>query len=379
MIISSKDIIKLFSISIVTCCSVFVCTMFLNYNVDLVAIDSSKLSEAGRTLYEAQVSMGKITAAITGGCLGIISVILLIFYVKNYIDTHGRELGILKATGYSNISVARYFWVFGISVFAGCAVGFCAAYAYLPNFYEVQNADGILPDIAVQFHFVLLLCLVILPSLAFCAFAIVYAFLKLKRPTLDLMYERRQAKIKNAKESSKELSFLQSLKRAILRSKKILVFFIAFSAFCFSSLVQMSMSMIDLASQTMAGIMFTIGLILALLSLLLSLSEVVKGNSKTIAMMRVLGYDNKACSNTILGAYRPFACVGFIIGTLYQYALLKLIITFVFYDVEIMPEYNFDWIALLITSVAFVVVYELTMVFFSLRISKTPLKSVMAE
>lgn len=116
MIIGSKDIVKLFSISIVTCCAVFVCTMFLNYNIDLAAIDSSALSESGRALYEAQVSMGKITAAITGGCLGIISVILLIFYVKNYIDTHGRELGILKETGYSNLSVARYFWVFGLSV-----------------------------------------------------------------------------------------------------------------------------------------------------------------------------------------------------------------------------------------------------------------------
>lgn len=379
MIIGSKDIIKLFSISIVTCCAVFVCTMFLNYNIDLAAIDSSALLEEGRALYEAQVSMGKITAAITGGCLGIISVILLIFYVKNYIDTHGRELGILKAMGYSNLSVARYFWVFGLSVFAGCTVGFCAAYAYLPNFYAVQNADGLLPDISVQFHFVLLLCLVVIPSLAFCAFSILYAFLKLKRPTLDLMYERRQTKIKNAKDSSKELSFLQSLKGATLRSKKILVFFIAFSAFCFSSLVQMSMSMIDLASETMAWIMFSIGLILALLSLLLSLSEVVKGNSKTIAMMRVLGYDNRACSNTILGAYLPFACVGFIIGTLYQYALLKLIITLVFSHVEIVPEYNFDWIVMLITLVAFVIVYELTIVVFSFRISKTPVKSVMAE
>ena len=137
--------------------------------------------------------------------------------------------------------------------------------------------------------------------------------------------------------------------------------------------------MIELASETMAWIMFTIGLILALLSLLLSLSEVVKGNAKTIAMMRVLGYDNKVCSNTILGAYRPFACVGFIIGTLYQYALLKLIITFVFSDVEIVPAYNFDWIVLLITLVAFIIVYELTMVFFSFRIRKTPLKSVMTE
>ena len=122
-----------------------------------------------------------------------------------------------------------------------------------------------------------------------------------------------------------------------------------------------------------------IGLILAFLSLLLSLSEVVKGNSKTVAMMRIMGYDNASCSKTVLGAYRPFACVGFIIGTLYQYGLLKLVVTFVFSNVENMPEYNFDWLNLLITLASFVVIYEMIMLLFSLRIKKLSLKSVMAE
>ena len=259
-------------------------------------------------------------------------------------------------SSYSNLSVAKYFWAFGMSVLIGCIVGFCAAYAYLPNFYATQNADGLLPDIPLRFHFSLLLLLVIVPAVAFTMFSVLYAFLKLKRPALDLMYERKQPKIKNGKASVKELSFLQSLKRATLRSKKVLAFFIAFAAFCFSAMVQMSISMIDLSSATFAWMIFMIGLILAFLSLLLSLSEVVKGNSKTVAMMRIMGYDNATCSKTVLGAYRPFACVGFIIGTLYQYGLLKLVMTFVFSNVENMPEYNFDWLNLLITLVAFVVV-----------------------
>ena len=193
------------------------------------------------------------------------------------------------------------------------------------------------------------------------------------------MYERNQTEIKNGKADVKELSFLQSLKRATLRSKKVLAFFIAFSAFCFSAMVQMSISMIDLSSATFAWMIFMIGLILAFLSLLLSLSEVVKGNSKTVAMMRIMGYDNATCSKTVLGVYRPFACVGFIIGTLYQYGLLKLVMTFVFSNVENMPEYNFDWLNLLITLVSFVVIYEMIMLLFSLRIKKVSLKSVMAE
>ena len=97
MVIGLKDTIKLFGISIIARCAVFVCTLFLNYNIDLVEIESEITTEAGIAMYNAQVSMGKITAAVTGGCLVATSVIMLLFYVKNYIDTHGKELGILKA------------------------------------------------------------------------------------------------------------------------------------------------------------------------------------------------------------------------------------------------------------------------------------------
>ena len=56
-----------------------------------------------------------------------------------------------------------------------------------------------------------------------------------------------------------------------------------------------------------------------------------------------------------------------------------MVTTFVFSDVADMPAYDFDWFSLLITLVAFAAVYEFAMVFFSLRIKRMPLKSVMAE
>lgn len=378
--IGFKDIFKLLGISIVACCAVFVCTLFLNYNFDLIDLKNEILiDDAAKVMYEAQVSMGKVIVAITSGCLGATSIVLLMFYIKNYIDAHGKELGILKAIGYSDFSVAKYFWVFELSVFIGCGAGFVAAFLYLPSFYQIQNADGILPNIAVRFHLILPLCLVAVPTMLFMAISVFYALLKLKTPPLDLMLERSRTIIKHGRESAKNLSFLQSLKQATIRSKKLLVFFVAFSAFCFSAMVQMSLSMTDLASETMAWMIFIIGLILSFVTLLLSLSNVVKGNTKTIAMMRVFGYDYALCSNTVLGSYRLFSYVGFMIGTLYQYGLLKLILTFVFSGVEDMPTYNFNWSALLITLVAFLATYELIMLFFSLKIKKQSLKSVMME
>ena len=165
MIVGLRDASKLVSILIISCCAVFVCSLFLNYNMDIVTIEEQITAEPMKALYNAQVSTGKVVSAVSGGCLLITSVIMLFFYIKHYIDTHRAELGILKALGYSNLKIARGFWVFGLSIFAGTAIGFSLAFALLPTFYIVMNEDNMLPDIAVRFHPSLAVCLVILPGL----------------------------------------------------------------------------------------------------------------------------------------------------------------------------------------------------------------------
>ncbi len=374
MVIGIKDALKFIGISIVVCCAAFVCTLFLSYDLDLNSLEN--IPDAAMPLYNAQLSMGKAIAAISGCGLALTSVVLLVFYLKNYIDAHGRELGILKAIGYSRFSVAKHFWIFGLSVFFGTAIGFVAAYLYMPTFYRVQNADGILPEMAVHFHFELPIYLIVLPTLAFAGLAVLYAIWKLKAPVLNLLRGNCTKAIKAHKE--KDESFLKGLRSATLKSKKLLIFLIAFSAFCFSSMVQMSLSMSDLASETFAWIILMIGLILAFMTLLMSLSSVVKGNAKTIAMMRIFGYEDSVCSDRILGAYRPFSYIGFVVGTIYQFALLKLMLGVFFADVEI-PAYTFDWKALIIAAIAFVALYEFILFLYAKRIKKLSLRSVMEE
>lgn len=361
MIIGIKDTLKLFGISIITCCAIFVCTLFLNYNIDLVSIENEITTEAGILMYNAQVSMGKVTATVTGGCLVATSIVMLLFYVKNYIDTHGKELGILKALGYSNIKIAKHFWVFGLSVFVGCILGFIVAFLYLPTFYEIQNAEELFPKLAPQFHPFLTFALVGIPTIVFTVISVLFAYFKLKNPVLDLLREKREIKSKIGKGDKSNTPFLKGLSSTTLKSKKALVFFVAFSAFCFSAMVQMSLSMNEIASETFAWMILLIGLILAFITLFLSLTSVVKGNTKTIAMMRVFGYEDNICIRAILGAYRPISYIGFAIGTVYQYVLLKLVMSFVFADIDNMPEYNFDFKALVITLIAFVITYELIM------------------
>ena len=379
MVVGFKDAFKLIGISIVACCAVFVCTLFLNYNLDLVAMKSEIITTAGSEMFEAVVSMGKFSAAVSGGCLVLTSGIMLMFYIKNYIDTHCKELGILKALGYSNMKIARSFWVFGLSVLVGCAVGYAIAYLYLPTFYDQYNTDKFFPSFTVQFHPLLCILLIVAPTVLFSIISILYADFKLKRPVINLLKDLKLVKTKIKRYKSSELPFLQELSKTTVKSQKTLVFFTAFSAFCFSAMVQMSMSMKQLAGENYAFMIITIGLILSFMTLLMSLSTVVKGNVKTIAMMRVFGYEHRICSRKILGAYRSFAYIGFLIGTVYQYALLKIMVKVVYANIDNVPEYIFDFKIFLLTLIAFIAVYEIILHIYSQQIRKVSLKSIMAE
>lgn len=379
MVIGGKDAAKLFGIAIIACCAVFVCTLFLNYQLDIVTIKDAVATEAGVAVYTAQVSMGKVTCAVTGGCLGVTAVVMLLFYVKNYIDTHGANLGLLKALGYANGALAKHFRVFGLSVFVGCAVGYGAAFAYLPRFYRLQNAEGYFPTVSVRFHPLLACLLVIVPAAFYSLTAVLYAAHRLKRPVLDLLKERPQERPHRPRKETTDAPFLQELRKNVLRSKKSVVFFVAFSAFCFSAMTQMSFSMKKLASDTFAWMIITIGLILAFTTLLLSLSSVVRANAKTVAMLRVFGYSQGECRRAVLDGYRPVSYVGFAVGTLYQYLLLKLMVTIVFAEVDAVPDYSFDFTAFAISLAAFLMAYEVILFCYAAQIKKTPLKSVMQE
>lgn len=381
MVIKITDAAKLTGISIIACCAVLVCTMFLNFYMDITGIRGEVASGAGLVFYEAQVSMAKVVCIITGGCLSATSAVMLAFYVKHYIDIHKKELGILKALGYSSLQTAKHFYVFGISVLTGAALGFGGAFLLMPYFYELQNQEKLLPEFEVHFHPALFLGLVVLPAVVFAALAVVCAYLKLRKPVPSLLGDGFQtsAKVRKYKKKDSGCSFLEDLRKGTLKRKKILSFFMVFASFCFSSMTQMAFSMKDLSSVMMGTMILMIGIVLSCTTLFLALTTVVNGNAKTIAMMKVFGYSKKECAGALLGGYRFPAYVGFAIGTLYQYGLLRIVIDIVFKDMDGVLEYSFDVPALAVSLAAFIAVYELVMYVYSEKIKKTPVKEIMLE
>lgn len=379
MIVGIKDVFKLIGIILISACAVLITTLFLNYNIDLKSIEDLITAPETRALYDALIMMGTVVSAVSGGCLLITSVVMLTFYIKHYIDSHRKELGVLKALGYSRICIANGFWVFGLSILLGAAVGFSGAHLLMPIFYSSQNEEELLPTFEPSFHPVLLLALVILPTVVFSLLSIIYGYLKVKTPVIELLKGQSEVKIKCVKTSGNDLPFLKELRSVTVRSRKSLVFFIAFAAFCFSAMVQMSIGVADLASELMSLMMLLIGVTLALVTLIIAVSAVVRSNSKSVSIMRVFGYSKTECSSAILGGYRPAALIGFVIGTGYQFFLLKITVDLVFSEMENLPEVEFDFPALIIAAVSFIAVYEAVMWYSSRRIGALSVKEIMLD
>ncbi len=383
MVVSVKDSVKLAGISVICFCAVFVCTFFINYCVDAAAVADSVTQEIS-ALYQGQLATAKFSCALSGGCLSLIAFVMLVFYIKLYIDGHGRQLGILKAMGYKNGEIALKFWVFGFSVLIGSAFGCGAGYAAMPMIYSQMTVEGL--TIPVKFHFWLPIVMIALPTLVFSALSCGYALLALRRDVGSMLkgeiktktvVRKRSAAQVNADKSEKPRAFLLDMGIKTLSSKKMLVFFIALAAFCFSAMVQMGGAMYDLNAGAMGPIILAIGLVLAVTVMLIAFTALFNANTKNLAIMKAFGYSARECAVTIFTGYIPFAFIGFGVGTAYQYAILRVMVDLFFEEYSLI--FDFDVAIFFITLAAFTVFYAAVMLLYFLKIKQISVKAVMAE
>ena len=71
------------------------------------------------------------------------------------------------------------------------------------------------------------------------------------------------------------------------------------------------------------------------------------------------------------------AYLGFVLGTVYQYALMKILLKVIVKNVQGVPDYSFDVQLCLISFVAFVILYELLLAYYIKTIEGLTLKEVM--
>ena len=387
MVVGLKDGIKLVGVAVIVCAAVLVSTLFLNYLCDVTAT-RALIDDADATavaLYKAQLATAKFSAAISGAGLSAIAVAALAFYIKLYIDKNTRSLGILKAMGYHDGELALGFWVFGLPVLVGGAVGFGLAFALMPTVYRSLSGD-ILPTVPVHFH-ASLLALVFVPFAVFSAAGCLLALRSLKRPVAEMLKggKPKPAKLrkprdgKARKDGKKERSFVFDMALSTLGSKPSLAVFVALAGFSFSSMTQMSLSMLDINSGDLAYMVLVIGIVLAFAVFIMAITSLVKANEKNVALMKAYGYGFWECNKAVFGGYRPVAYIGFAVGTGYQFGLLKMMTELMYSDVAGVGEYHFGVGIFFGVLAAFVVLYEAATLVFARRLIKTPVKEIMLE
>lgn len=375
MVVSLKDGLRLFGVSVICFCAVFVCTFFSNFYIDVKPLKDT-LDAAYMPLYEAQLATATAVMAACGGVLGVVALVTLFFYIRTYTESRSRLLGIVKAMGYSAPRIAAGFAVFGASVFAGCVIGYACGLAAMPAVYRSLTMSG-LPTVKIGFHPSVPLVLIVAPTLVFSAAAVLGAYVALKRPVRELL-SGRQPKYKDGG-AGKDRSFKAEVRAQSVRSKKLLTFFVAFSCFCFSAMVQMGMSMDGLTDGAMSSVILVIGLVIAAVTLFMSVSSLVGGNAKSLALMKAFGYNKGECLSAVLLGFLPFAALGFAVGTVYQFLFLKIMVNIVFKDVDGVTEYVFNYKALGITVAGFVAFYGAAIAFYAHRIGTIPIRIIAAE
>lgn len=378
MVISFKSALKLVGIAIVCFCAVFVCTFFINFYLDILPL-RDEVIEPMLPLYDAQLATAEMCCAVTGGVLALIAAIMVVFYVKLYVDEHSKELGTLKALGYSASNLALNFMLFGLSAFVGCALGYGLGHAMMPSVYKWLTIEGL--SVEIHYHVSLLFALVVAPTVIFALVAYLCAYIELRKPALSILKgERKQHKTKKANNKQQyDSSFLKEISIKTITSNKLLTFFVTFSCFCFSAMVQMGASMEDLVDGTMGWLILVIGLVLAVTSIFMAFTSLIKNTSKSIAMMKTFGYSLSKCVISVFAGFIPFALLGFAIGTAYQYGLLSLMVNVIFKDVGEVPDYSFNVNVMLITLAAFIICYAGVTALYVAKINKVSVKEIMLE
>lgn len=380
MIVQLKDLRKAIAVVIVSFCAVFITTLFSNLYLDLKGLDITGFNIMQKKFYDAQLIVSKFVVIITGTVLSISAAVMLIFYIKQFIDDSKHKIGILKAQGYSNNFIASKFSVFGFLVFLGSLLGYGCSHLFMPKFYESRNTDNILSELTINFHPQLLLIMVILPSLLFLVISIVYVLFNLNVPTINLLKQINSTNKKIRKRRFRQYkNFFKELRATVLFSNKTLLFFVIFAALSFSSMIQMAFGMRDFVDGTIRIMMMVIGVILSLSILLISLEVIANSNIKNISILNIMGYSKDECSRIILSGYRVVAHIGFAIGTVYQYFLIRTLLKVLSKKLDSETTYNFDLISVIGSFIAFVLIYEIFILYYSNRIKDLNVKKVMMD
>ena len=228
--VSFKTTIKSIGVIIICFSAVFLETLFLSYQMELLKLDTTGFNELQKNIYNANLDMCNMMNIIDALVIGLFSFILLFFSIERYVDENKSNMGVLKALGYSNNKISLSLMKFALPVFIGCILGYICAVCFSKIFFDAMNNGkefGV--DISFHFNVVIFLVMILLLPIVTLAFSYLVGRLKLRAKPLDMInnYEKN----KKSKRTKERDNFLKEVRMTMLKNHISLIIFVAFATF----------------------------------------------------------------------------------------------------------------------------------------------------
>lgn len=200
----------------------------------------------------SQINMNRIIMGFSMGILSSIAVLLVLITVSGQIKGEYKNLGVLKALGYTNFELTRkymsYFFIVGIPALLGYFAGHWLAVPFyglvFGNFSVPVISGGVMPGNMLLFVFV--------PALFFALAAFLWAMFKVRKPALSMIYNEvggavhKLAAFQNRK--MKKSGYLKGVKSILLFSKVMVLIFVLFSGFALGVQIQFAYTAYNMTS-----------------------------------------------------------------------------------------------------------------------------------
>lgn len=373
--ITRKDFSRLTSLVIVSFTVAFVCSLFLNYLLDLTEFKKTFFDEMILMELNSRETMARFTFMLTFIMLGVTTIFLIISAVNTFIDEHQPVMGMLKAMGYSNLKIAMDFYKFGLAIFMGLLLGYLSSMTIAPVFYDAFAGESH-TNPPLTFQMMTVVYMVLIPTLVMIVISVLHAYRRLRKRPLEMIYHvsviKASDKLATYQEKNKDNDYLKSISRVTIRRHRGKTLLVIFAGFCFAAMMQMPITLWNSGFSLIGAMIMVVSAVtLGCGILYITLNIVVNANRKAIAIMKMCGYSDHECNKVFLKPYKCYGYMGFIIGSIYQFLLVKMIMQF--YE-KSNPDFSFEVVfrfdGLLLIFILFFCYYHLLLVLCKRRMKK---------
>ena len=142
-------------------------------------------------------------------------------------------------------------------------------------------------------------------------------------------------------------------------------------------MLQLALSLQDMMDVALQVMMIGIGLILSLSIFYLALLTLLSRHKDSVAILKAMGYSQRDCLSVTLHPYYGVVMLGFLLGSAYQFGIIRLILWLVVGQGSQMGHSGFNWVNFVLAGFLLVIVYTGFNVYFSRRLAQVPIKAIL--